>query len=66
MKITWASQASAEQRRGRAGRTGPGHCYRLYSSAVYTDVMPKYASPEAIRRPIEHLVLQVLIQLHLL
>ena len=61
MQITWASQASAEQRRGRAGRTGPGHCYRLYSSAVYTDAMPKYSIPEVTRRPLEHLVLQVLI-----
>ena len=26
-----ASQASAEQRRGRAGRLGPGHCLRLWS-----------------------------------
>lgn len=28
-----ASQASAEQRRGRAGRLGPGHCLRLWSAA---------------------------------
>jgi ATP-dependent helicase HrpB len=28
-----ASQASAEQRRGRAGRTGPGRCLRLWSPA---------------------------------
>lgn len=26
--VTWCSKASAEQRSGRAGRTGPGHCYR--------------------------------------
>jgi len=25
------SQASAKQRAGRAGRTGPGKCYRLYT-----------------------------------
>lgn len=25
------SQASAKQRMGRAGRTGPGKCYRLYT-----------------------------------
>ena len=28
-----ASQASAEQRKGRAGRLGPGHCVRLWSQA---------------------------------
>lgn len=28
-RVTWISQASANQRAGRAGRTEPGHCYRL-------------------------------------
>lgn len=28
-KVTWTSQASANQRAGRAGRTEAGHCYRL-------------------------------------
>lgn len=27
-EVAWISKASAEQRAGRAGRTGPGHCYR--------------------------------------
>lgn len=27
-KVTWTSQASGNQRAGRAGRTEPGHCYR--------------------------------------
>lgn len=26
--INWTSKASADQRAGRAGRVGPGHCYR--------------------------------------
>jgi len=26
--VTWISKASAEQRAGRAGRTGKGDCYR--------------------------------------
>jgi ATP-dependent helicase HrpB len=29
------SQASAEQRKGRAGRLGPGHCYRLWPEAEH-------------------------------
>jgi ATP-dependent RNA helicase DHX37/DHR1 len=29
-EIRWISKASAEQRKGRAGRTNPGHVYRLY------------------------------------
>lgn len=28
LQVKWVAQASAEQRKGRAGRTGPGHCYR--------------------------------------
>jgi ATP-dependent RNA helicase DHX37/DHR1 len=27
-RVEWVSQASANQRAGRAGRTQPGHCYR--------------------------------------
>ena len=34
-EVKWISQASANQRSGRAGRTGPGHCYRLFSSSVF-------------------------------
>lgn len=33
-KITWASKASANQRAGRAGRVGPGHCYRSVPDCV--------------------------------
>lgn len=31
MKIRPISQSSAKQRTGRAGRTAPGFCFRLYS-----------------------------------
>jgi HrpA-like RNA helicase len=31
MKLVEISQSSAKQRAGRSGRTGPGHCFRLYS-----------------------------------
>ncbi len=34
------SKASADQRKGRAGRLGPGICYRLYSRAVYQALIP--------------------------
>lgn len=33
LETVMASQASATQRSGRAGRTAPGHCYRLWSEA---------------------------------
>lgn len=57
--VVWISKASADQRQGRAGRTGPGHCYRLYSSAFYDQHMHKFRPPEITTSPIEDLVLQV-------
>ena len=54
----WVSKAGADQRSGRAGRTGPGHCYRLYSSAVY-EAMEEHAQPEMVRAPLEGVVLQL-------
>ncbi|KAI6122506.1 P-loop containing nucleoside triphosphate hydrolase protein [Pisolithus croceorrhizus] len=58
-QISWISKASAAQRAGRAGRTGPGHCYRLYSSALYEHYFPSFADPEILRTPIEGIVLQM-------
>lgn len=55
--IAWVSQASANQRAGRAGRTAPGHCYRLYSSAVFNDEFLKFSQAEIQRRPIDDIVL---------
>jgi ATP-dependent RNA helicase DHX37/DHR1 len=58
-RICWTSKASADQRAGRAGRTSAGHCYRLYSSAVYNDEFPKFSEPEIARKPVEDLILQM-------
>ncbi|KAJ4350978.1 putative ATP-dependent RNA helicase DHR1 [Ascochyta clinopodiicola] len=58
-EIGWISKASANQRAGRAGRTGPGHCYRLYSSAVFERDFEEYAAPEISRTPLEGVVLQL-------
>ena len=52
------SRASAEQRKGRAGRTGPGVCFRLYSEAEYSSLSP-YSKPEIERVPLDSLVLQM-------
>jgi len=43
------SQASARQRAGRAGRTGPGKCYRLYTEAAYRNEMLSTQVPEIQR-----------------
>ena len=58
-EVGWISKASANQRAGRAGRTGPGHCYRLYSSAVFERDFEEYAAPEISRTPLEGVVLQL-------
>ncbi|KFM27366.1 putative pre-mRNA-splicing factor ATP-dependent RNA helicase [Auxenochlorella protothecoides] len=43
------SQASARQRAGRAGRTGPGKCYRLYTEMAYKNEMLPTSIPEIQR-----------------
>ncbi|QLQ78088.1 hypothetical protein HG537_0A03350 [Torulaspora globosa] len=58
-EIGWVSKASADQRSGRAGRTGPGHCYRLYSSAVFEHDFEQFSRPEILRMPVESVVLQM-------
>ncbi|KAF8917814.1 P-loop containing nucleoside triphosphate hydrolase protein [Mucidula mucida] len=58
-QVNWVSKASAAQRAGRAGRTGPGHCYRLYSSALYEHYFAQFSQPEILQMPIEGVVLQM-------
>ncbi|KND02720.1 uncharacterized protein SPPG_01803 [Spizellomyces punctatus DAOM BR117] len=55
----WISQSSAKQRAGRAGRTGPGECYRFYSKKEY-DRLNEFPVPEILRMPLEPLLLQIL------
>ncbi|KZV18868.1 hypothetical protein F511_31707 [Dorcoceras hygrometricum] len=56
-EIQWISKASAAQRAGRSGRTGPGHCYRLYSSAVFNNMFPDFSSAEILKVPVDGVVL---------
>ncbi|KAL6256172.1 hypothetical protein P5V15_012288 [Pogonomyrmex californicus] len=57
--ISYVSKAAATQRAGRAGRTRPGHCYRLYSSAVYNNDFEEYSLSEIQRKPVDDLLLQM-------
>uniref|UniRef100_A0A4Y0BQ22 RNA helicase n=1 Tax=Anopheles funestus TaxID=62324 RepID=A0A4Y0BQ22_ANOFN len=57
--VTYTSKASANQRAGRAGRVAPGHCYRLYSSAVYNYEFLDFAPPEVQQKPVDGLMLQM-------
>ncbi|PRQ37751.1 putative RNA helicase [Rosa chinensis] len=55
---SWISQASARQRRGRAGRVQPGECYHLYPKCVY-HAFAEYQLPELLRTPLNSLCLQI-------
>lgn len=57
--VTFTSKAAANQRAGRAGRTSAGHCYRLFSSAVFNDEMEEFALPEIQKKPVDDLMLQM-------
>ncbi|XP_026124168.1 pre-mRNA-splicing factor ATP-dependent RNA helicase PRP16-like [Carassius auratus] len=51
------SQANANQRAGRAGRTGPGQCYRLYTQSAYKNEMLTTTIPEIQRTNLANVVL---------
>jgi HrpA-like RNA helicase len=57
----WVSRASAQQRRGRAGRVRPGIAYHLFSTHTYKSELQQYQICEMSRVGIEDLVLQILI-----
>ncbi len=52
------SRASADQRRGRAGRTEPGTCYRLWAEAA-DGALPPFARPEMLDADLSGLVLDL-------
>ena len=54
------SQASAQQRSGRAGRTRPGKCFRLYTERSFTDELQIQTYPEILRSRMETVVLTLL------
>ncbi|SBS84233.1 pre-mRNA-splicing factor ATP-dependent RNA helicase PRP22, putative (PRP22) [Plasmodium ovale curtisi] len=51
------SKANAKQRAGRAGRTGPGKCYRLYTEDAYKNEMIETSIPEIQRINLGSIVL---------
>ena len=51
------SQAAARQRQGRAGRTGPGKCYRLYTENAFRNEMLPNSVPEIQRANLGNTVL---------
>jgi ATP-dependent RNA helicase DDX35 len=59
LNIVPISQASATQRAGRAGRTQPGKCYRLYTEADFSALDPATA-PEIQRSNLAPVLLQLM------
>ncbi|MCJ1232581.1 hypothetical protein MMC14_000534 [Varicellaria rhodocarpa] len=58
LTATSISKASATQRAGRAGRTRPGKCYRLYTEITYNS-MPEVTVPEIQRSNLAPAILQL-------
>ncbi|EKD00131.1 RNA helicase, Prp16p [Trichosporon asahii var. asahii CBS 8904] len=59
LQITPISQANAGQRAGRAGRTGPGYCYRMYTEIAYLNELLPNNIPEIQRTNLANTVLQL-------
>ncbi|XP_049807833.1 pre-mRNA-splicing factor ATP-dependent RNA helicase PRP16 [Schistocerca nitens] len=57
LQIYPISQANANQRSGRAGRTGPGQCFRLYTERQYKDELLVTTVPEIQRTNLANTVL---------
>lgn len=57
--VTPISQASARQRAGRAGRTRPGKCFRLYPEHVFTEELESQTPPEILRSNLGSTVLEL-------
>ena len=55
--ITPISKASAKQRAGRAGRVGPGKCFRLYTAWAYENELEDANIPEIQRSNVSHIIL---------
>lgn len=53
------SRASASQRAGRAGRTRPGKCFRLYTSLSFERDLTESTHPEILRSNLSSVVLQL-------
>lgn len=59
LRVTPISKAQANQRSGRAGRTGPGKCYRLYTEQAYEKEMIPNTIPEIQRQNLSHTILML-------
>lgn len=59
LRVVPISQASALQRSGRAGRTQPGECFRLYTPFTFKNELPSDTIPELLRCSMSTVVLRL-------
>ena len=59
LQVRMISKSSADQRKGRAGRTSAGKCYRLYTSEQYNLDMSEHSTPEILRIQLAQIVLKL-------
>lgn len=59
LRVEPCSRASAEQRAGRAGRVGPGKCFRLYTKWAYYNELQENTTPEIQRTNLDGIVMQL-------
>ncbi|WVQ76583.1 hypothetical protein IAR50_006255 [Cryptococcus sp. DSM 104548] len=58
--VTPISKASAMQRAGRAGRTRPGKCFRLYTERDFVKELEEQTHPEILRSNLSNTVLELI------
>ena len=63
LHLSWASKASCDQRKGRAGRVRDGFVFRLLASASYYQ-LNSFSSPELTRCPLEKVILRTKVWNH--
>lgn len=60
LHVTNVSRASAIQRSGRAGRTRPGKCFRMFTEKSFNEVLPDQTTPEIARSNLSSVLLLML------
>ncbi|NXD76848.1 TDRD9 helicase, partial [Halcyon senegalensis] len=59
LRLCWASKMNCSQRKGRAGRSSKGYCYRLVHKNFWTEFIPEKSVPEILCCPLGNTILKV-------
>lgn len=58
LDLKYASRASLEQRKGRAGRVNKGYCFRIMTENYFNNCLNNFINPEIMRCPLEKVILK--------